>query len=77
MTTTKVFGPAIKYIRKAKGISQDDLAVFIEISPSHLHRVENGERTLSAKLVPLIAQRLGVKESEFTFEVHVSEQVAA
>jgi transcriptional regulator with XRE-family HTH domain len=72
MTTTKVFGPAIKYIRRDKGVSQDELAVFVEISPSHLHRVESGERVLSAKLVPLIAQRLGVKESEFTYQQDVA-----
>jgi transcriptional regulator with XRE-family HTH domain len=70
MTTTKVFGPAIKYIRKDRGVSQDALAVAIEISPSHLHRVETGERKLATKFVPLIAAHLNVDESEFTYQVN-------
>jgi transcriptional regulator with XRE-family HTH domain len=77
MTSRKVFGPAIKYIRKAKGITQDELAVYLEISPSHLHRVETGERTIGAALIPLIARRLKVDETEFTYEVDTHALVAA
>ena len=58
MTTRKAHGPAIKGFRKMLDVSQDELAIVAGISPSHLHRIETGERAASAQVILAIAARL-------------------
>lgn len=44
----KLSGPEIKYIRDALGVRAKNLAQFLDISPEHLSRCENGEKVLSS-----------------------------
>ena len=77
MTTRKAHGPAIRAIRKLAGVSQDELAITAGISPSHLHRIETGERAASAQVITAISTRLGITEEAITYTVQSTEPIAA
>lgn len=52
MTNFKLgVGHNLKLIRKAKGITQEDLASIIGIHPRQLSKIETGEHFLLAKLL--------------------------
>ena len=42
-TTKELLGARIKELRKAKGLSQDELSEKINIDPKHLSRIEVGK----------------------------------
>lgn len=65
----KVLGRAIRAIRKAQGISLDTLAIDTIISPSHLHRIETGERQPSFEHLDVICARLGISTADVTYPV--------
>lgn len=44
----KLAGPEIKFIRYALGVQAKVLAEFLEMSPEHLSRCENGSKAMSA-----------------------------
>lgn len=69
MSERKVVGRAIKVIRKAKGISQDALALQAGISPSHLQRIETGERQPTEDALTLMCIGLGISTADVTYEV--------
>jgi transcriptional regulator with XRE-family HTH domain len=76
MSERKVLGRAIKIIRKAKGITQDTLAIAADISPSHLQRIETGERQPKDEDLLLICKCLGISEDDITYEVETLILVA-
>jgi transcriptional regulator with XRE-family HTH domain len=55
-----VNGPAIRAIRKALGISQQDLAARAGISPSHMNKIEQGVEQPKFETAVRIADQLGV-----------------
>lgn len=63
-------GERIKTIRMSKGISGAFVARQLKIHPSTLNKYENGERKVSADLLPVIAEALDVNVSSF-FEVGI------
>jgi transcriptional regulator with XRE-family HTH domain len=69
MSERKVVGRAIKAIRKAKGITQDSLALQAGISPSHLQRIETGERQPTQDALHLLCIGLGISTEDITYEV--------
>jgi transcriptional regulator with XRE-family HTH domain len=69
MSERKVVGRAIKVIRKAKGITQDRLALQAGISPSHLQRIETGERQPTDDALHLMCIGLGISTEDVTYEV--------
>lgn len=77
MTTRKAHGPAIRAIRKLAQISQDELAIEAGISPSHLHRIETGERAASEKVIAAISAKLNVSEAAITYTIETNELIAA
>ena len=77
MNTRKAHGPAIRAIRKALGVRQDELAIAADMSPSHLHRIETGERQPSEAALSLICLRLGINKDDVTYTVAARELVAA
>ena len=77
MITRRAHGPAIRAIRKAMGVTQDDLAVSSDMSPSHLHRIEAGERQPSEKAISAICLRLGINKDDICYTIQDSGQVAA
>jgi transcriptional regulator with XRE-family HTH domain len=68
MSKRKVLGKALRVIRKAKGITQDSVAIAADISPSHLQRIETGERQPSPEDLELICQALGIDSTDVTYE---------
>ena len=48
-TSLQVLGERVRAARKAKGLSQEDLALLAEIDRSYIGGVERGERNLSFK----------------------------
>ena len=69
MNERKVLGRAIKVIRKAQGVTQDELAIAGDISPSHLQRIETGQRQPTDETLRLICIRLGISSEDITYEV--------
>jgi transcriptional regulator with XRE-family HTH domain len=62
-------GPAIKAQRKAAGYRQEDLAEAVGISPSHLCRVETGERDTSQRVLTAISHTLRIPKDAITKQV--------
>ena len=60
---TKIVGNRIRIIRNEKGLSQEELAHKANIDPSHLGRLERGERNPS-----LVSLEQVVNALEITFE---------
>ena len=53
-------GARIKYIRTQKGLSQEELAEFADVSPVYISNVERGEKSASLKVVIAVANALNV-----------------
>lgn len=53
-------GARIKYIRTQKGLSQEELAEFADVSPVYISNVERGEKSASLKTVIAIANAMNV-----------------
>jgi len=54
-------GEKIRQIRKAKGLSQENLAYDIECSPATISRIEQGGNNLNSDLLKTIKKALGVE----------------
>ncbi|MBN2799721.1 MAG: GTP cyclohydrolase I FolE2 [Deltaproteobacteria bacterium] len=54
------FGAWLKQQRQARSLSQAELAEHLGVSPSHLARVESGEKRLSVGALERLAERLGM-----------------
>ena len=68
MSERKVLGRTIKILRKAKGITQDTLAVEAGMSPSHLQRIETGERQPTEAALLAICKCLGIFPEDISYE---------
>lgn len=60
----KQVGARIRELRKAKGLSQEDLAEMIDSSNSYVGHVERGERNVTLHTLDKIAQALKVEVKE-------------
>ena len=60
----KKFGSSVRSLRKAKGFSQEEFALNIELDRTYMGGVERGERNLALLNIRKIAQGLGITESE-------------
>lgn len=57
-------GDAIRNVRKARGISQEELAYLCHIDRSHMGRIERGERNLAILNFVRICRALACSPSE-------------
>lgn len=58
MIERRVFGgPAIRKLRREAGLTQAAMAVALDISPSYLNLIENGQRPLTATVMVKLAER--------------------
>jgi transcriptional regulator with XRE-family HTH domain len=57
-------GQFIKQQRTIRGLTLEELGALSEVSPSHLGRIERGERFPSAPVLRRIAGPLGLNEEE-------------
>jgi transcriptional regulator with XRE-family HTH domain len=60
MDLCSVIGSNVRKMRKAKRLSQEELAFRAEIDRSYLSEVENGHKNLSVTMLDQIAAALGV-----------------
>ena len=51
----------IKKIRRAKSITQDQLAELAGLNRTHLYRLESGKQSMTLRTLKIIAEALGVK----------------
>ena len=63
-TAVQKFGARIKKIRKAKGMTQEQLTEKARIDFSFMNRIESGKKNPSLKTIAKLARALGVKLSE-------------
>ncbi len=69
-------GKIIKQQRVISGLTLHDVARASGVSPSHLGRIERGDRFPSARILGKIAKPLGFSEGElFAFAGYLSPQV--
>jgi len=64
----KLAGSHVKFVRKALGIKQKQLAAMVELSPEHLSRCEAGSEVLSPgseKLLRIYALKMAIKIDRF------------
>ena len=54
----------IKKLRKAKGITQEQLAELAGLNRTHLYRLETGKQSMTLRTLKLVADALGVRVRE-------------
>ncbi len=60
MAGPKIYaGGALRQLRRVSGLTQAAMASALDISPSYLNLIENGQRPLSAALIVRLAERFG------------------
>lgn len=62
-------------IRKSRGLTQVQLAEKVGISQAHISRLENGDDSVSLKLLAELAQALGVRPSDLLMDRSAKEQI--
>ena len=67
-------GQRIRKIRKAKYLSQEELASRIDISSTHMSHIETGNTKLSLQVLVDIARELEVSTDELLFEQNENEK---
>jgi transcriptional regulator with XRE-family HTH domain len=65
----KVFGANVKYYRKERHFSQEQLAERLKITSKHLSTIETGATFVSAKLLEEITKNLSVSASALFYSV--------
>ena len=74
---TEKFGELIRQQRVIQSLTLQELSTKSGVSPSHLGRIERGERFPSGSILRKIASPLGFKEDElFTLAGYLSPQSA-
>ena len=66
MKIEEQLGMRIKYLRKRKGLSQEDLALEADINKNYLSDLERGTRNPTLKVLEKISIALGITISELT-----------
>ena len=67
-TASKKVGKKIAKIRKAKGMTQEKLALRADLNRAYIGYIERGERNASLETIRKIAKSLGVKTKDlFSF----------
>jgi len=56
-------GAQLRAIRLARGLTQEQLAEKLDVTPRYLAGIERGERNLTLDSVDVLAQQLGVVPS--------------
>jgi len=65
----KIFGNVLRQLRNSKDLSQEDLAACLDISRSHIGRLESGEKQPSLKMLFRLADALEVPASAIISEM--------
>jgi XRE family transcriptional regulator, regulator of sulfur utilization len=60
----RVVAERIKKIRKAKGITQEQLAELAGLNRTHLYRLESGKQSMTLRTLKIVADALAVRVRE-------------
>lgn len=63
----KVFGKNVKHYRKKAGLSQEQLAEKLDISPNHMSVIETGGKFVTYKLLERIVETFGIMPAALFF----------
>jgi len=69
MGIKSVFGANLKYYRKKRDLSQEELSEQVGITPKHLSTIETGAAFVSADLLERLTKRLEVSASALFYSV--------
>lgn len=69
-TTKELLGARIKELRRARGLSQDQLSEKVNIDPKHLSRIEVGKSYPSLNTLEKIAKALNVEIKDLFEYMH-------
>lgn len=58
------FGPVLRRFRQEKNLSQEELAALVDVSPSHISRMESDLKIPSLEMVFRLAKALEVEPDE-------------
>lgn len=61
-------GEAVRRLRKARGLTQEDLSGLTELHQNHIGGIERGERNITIKTVLALARALEVSPAELLAE---------
>ncbi|GAB6392935.1 MAG: helix-turn-helix transcriptional regulator [Treponematales bacterium] len=67
MAVKEVFGKNLRYYRKLKRLSQEELSEKVDITAKHLSAIETGSSFVSAELLESLMRTLGVSASAFFY----------
>ena len=67
MDIKSIFGANLKYYRKKRKLSQEELAEKVDISTKHLSTIETGSSFVSTELLEKLTQTLSVSASVLFF----------
>lgn len=67
MTTTQRLAAEIKLARVQMGLSQEQLAEILDVTPTHVKHLESGHRKPSVELLFVLAQTLHFSLDEIVF----------
>ncbi len=70
-------GQRIRKIRRAQGLSQEELAEKVEISTTHMSHIETGNTKLSLPVFVELTNALGVRADELLSDNDLSARSAA
>lgn len=59
-----LLGEAVRRLRKARGLTQEDLSGLTELHRNHIGGIERGERNITIKTTLALAQALEVRPAE-------------
>lgn len=59
-----IFGANLRKYREIRGLTQKELAIRLEVTPQTVNNWENGRQWLADETVLLLAQTLGIEESD-------------
>jgi len=69
MSIKAVFGANLRYYRKKRNLSQEELSELVDITPKHLSMIETGSAFVSADLLDRLTKNLGVSAAALFYAV--------
>jgi transcriptional regulator with XRE-family HTH domain len=63
MNIKVIFGVNLKYYRKQRGLSQEQLSELVDITQKHLSKIETGTTFVSAELLEKLSSALSISAS--------------
>ena len=62
-----IFGENLKHFRKLNKITQEELSEKLEITPTHLSRIENGKSFVTAELLDSLCVIFDISPATFFY----------